>query len=571
MTSSATPPLPAGVRHESLEVGAAPVIRHFLQKLDLPGLFDRHLPRLPGRKRDVPTSTVLCVLLSNFLLSREPLYSVAAWASSFVPEHLGLRPEDLALLNDDRCGRAFDHLFRADRASLLTAVALAAIGAFELALKHMAQDTTTVTFSGEYAEQPPAEKPDSPVRITRGYNKDHRSDLKQLLYNRTVTADGAVPIHCKIHDGNTADSKVHKETWLALCEIVGGPDFLYVADSKLCDHDSMCLIAKKNGRFLTVMPRTRGEHARFLVWVQENEVNWSEVLRKNNHRGKHKPKVVYCGLEDAKGSAEGYRILWYHSSQKQQRDYQARMKKVNKTRKRLQRLRPPGRGEAFKTKQAARQAAQKALARGKVQDWLRVVIEEVVRTELVQEGPGRPGPDTLYKQVQIKSYKIRVEINEAALQRAARCDGLFALMSNDKSLSVKEALQKYKYQPYAEKRHQQLKSVFDVRPVWLKNAKRVESLLWLYPMVDLVQALLEREVRRHMAQAEIKSLPLRPEKRHSEKPTSELVLNALQGHRRHRLLDPQGVELYRFHDPVSDAAQSVLELLNIDLAAYGLA
>jgi transposase len=152
-----------------------------------------------------------------------------------------------------------------------------------------------------------------------------------------------------------------------------------------------------------------------------------------------------------------------------------------------------------------------------------VVIEEVVQVEQVQQGRGRPGPDTLYKQVHIKRYKIRVENNEAALQRAARCDGLFALMSNDKSLSVKEALEKYKYQPYAEKRHQQLKSVFYVRPVWLKNAKRVESLLWLYHMVDLVQALLEREVGRRMEEAEIASLPLRPEKRHSEKPTSELV------------------------------------------------
>jgi transposase len=571
MTNVTVPPLVAGMRHESLEVGAAPVIRHFLEKLDLPGLFDRHLPSLPGRKRDVPTSTVLCLLLSNLLLSRKPLYRIAAWASGFVPEHLGLRPEDLALLNDDRCGRALDHLFRARRASLLTAVALTTIRAFQLALKHLAQDTTTVTFSGEYADQPPVAKTDSPVRITRGHNKDHRPDLKQLLYNRTVTADGAVPIHCKIHDGNTSDSKVYKETWLALCDIVGGPDFLFVADSKLCNKRDMRRIDKGNGRFLTVMPRTRAEHARFLAWVQENEVNWSEVTRKNNPRGKDKPKVVYRGFEEPLGSEEGYRIFWYHSSQKQERDCQTRMKKLNKTRKRLQRLRPPGRGAVFKTEQAAREAAEKALQKGKVQDWLQVVIEEVVQVENVQQGRGRPGPDTLYKQVQIKSYKIRVENNEAALQRAARCDGLFALMSNDKSLSVKEALEKYKYQPYAEKRHQQLKSVFDVRPVWLKNTKRVESLLWLYHMVDLVQALLEREVRRQMAEAEIASLPLRPEKRHSEKPTSELVLNALQGHRRHRLLDQQGVEIYRFHDPVSDPTQSVLELLNIDLAAYGLA
>jgi predicted AAA+ superfamily ATPase len=109
-----------------------------------------------------------------------------------------------------------------------------------------------------------------------------------------------------------------------------------------------------------------------------------------------------------------------------------------------------------------------------------------------------------------------------------------------------------------------------VRPVWLKNVKRVESLLWLYHLVDLVQALLEREVRRQMEEAETESLALYPEKRHSAAPTSELVLNALQGHRRHRLLDEQGQEIYRFHDPVGEVAQTVLDLLRIDRSAYGL-
>src|ERR1700731_4375281 len=223
MTSSPTPPLPAGLRHEALAVGAAPVIRHFLEKLGLPALFDGHLPQLRGRQRDVPSSTVLCVLLSNLLLAREPLYAIAAWASGFVPEHLGLLPAQLPRLNDDRFGRALDHLFRSDRASLLTAVVLNTIRLFHLALHEMHQDTTTLTFAGEYADQPPVVQTDRPVRITRGHNKDPRPDLKQLLYNRTLTADGAVPIHCKLHDGNTADSKGHKRTWLELCDLIGSP------------------------------------------------------------------------------------------------------------------------------------------------------------------------------------------------------------------------------------------------------------------------------------------------------------------------------------------------------------
>jgi len=133
-----------------------------------------------------------------------------------------------------------------------------------------------------------------------------------------------------------------------------------------------------------------------------------------------------------------------------------------------------------------------------VKDLLRVSIEEVVKVRHVQARRDRPGQETLYKQVKTIRYKIRVEDNEEGQREAQKEDGLFALMSNDKKLTVAQALAKYKYQPNAEKRNEQLKGVFGVRPVWLKSGQRVESLLWLYHLVEVVQALLERVIRRQM-------------------------------------------------------------------------
>ena len=104
-----SPSLPAGLRLESLEVGAAPLVRHFLRRLDLSGLFDRHLPPLPGRQPALSSSVTLTLLLTNLLLARQPLYAIPAWVARRVPEHIGLLPEHIALLNDDRFGRALDH------------------------------------------------------------------------------------------------------------------------------------------------------------------------------------------------------------------------------------------------------------------------------------------------------------------------------------------------------------------------------------------------------------------------------------------------------------------------------
>jgi transposase len=561
-----SPVLPDGVRLESLEVGACPLVRHFLRRLDLPGLFERHLPALPGRRPELPTQATLAVLLTNLLLARQPLYAIPAWASRRVPEHLGLKPDQLALLNDDRIGRALDHLYKADLASLLTALAVGAVRAFDVELSELHQDTTTVTFSGQYAGQP-----DGPPRITFGYNKDHRPDLKQLLYGITISADGAVPVHCKVYDGNTSDDSVHIDTWESLRGIAGRADFLYVADSKLCTRENMGHIASRHGRFLTVMPRTRSEDSWFRSHLQEHPVEWREVHREPNPRRRDGPEVVYHGVEAPRRSSDGYRVLWYRSSQKQEQDQQSRQQRLERAYARLDGMQAPGRRREPRSASEAGEAAERILVEEQVRGLLRIEVEREVQEEYRQVGPGRPGPKTPYQRVESYRYRVRFEEDQEALLREARCDGLFPLMTNDASLGVQEALLKYKYQPFVEKRHEQLKSVFGVAPVWLKSPRRVASLLWLYYVVELVQALLEREVRRRMEQEGVGGMGLYPEGRVSEAPTAELAINALEGHRRHRLLDEGGQELRRFHDPLSNAAEELLEFLGVDPSPYGLA
>jgi transposase len=561
---------PQDLQLESLEVGAAPLIHQLLQQLDLATLLQQPLPALPGRQPQVPTPAVLQVLITNLLLARQPLYAIADFARRRVPEHLGLQPEQVSLQGDDRFGRALDHLHRADRASLLTALVLRAVAAFDLDLYEMHQDTTTVTFCGDYADQPPPEQAIRPPRITFGYNKDHRPDLKQLLFSITITDDGAVPVHCKIYDGSTTDDQVHRDSWLFVRAVVGSSDFLYVADSKLCTRENMGWIVDRQGRFLTVMPRTRSEDAWFRCWLLDHEVNWQEVHRQPNPRGLDKPEVVYEAFESPQRSAEGYRILWYRSSQKQQQDCQARQQRLQRARRRLEQLRPVGRGGIFRSYEQAHKAGQRVLQEEQVEHWLHLRVEASFEQSYRQVGPGRPGPGTLHEQVQTMSYQVAVDEDAAALIQAARCDGLFPLMSNDESLTLAEALSKYKYQPFVEKRHEQLKSVFGVTPMWLKNVARIESLLWLYFVVELVQALLEREVRRQMERTDQVSLALCPEGRRSEAPTAALVLSVLEGHRRHRLLVEHGQELRRFHDPLSQVAQQTLALLGVPRTAYGV-
>ena len=47
------------------------------------------------------------------------------------------------------------------------------------------------------------------MAITWGYNKDHRPDLKQLLYILTVSGDSGVPLYFQVASGNVVDDQTH--------------------------------------------------------------------------------------------------------------------------------------------------------------------------------------------------------------------------------------------------------------------------------------------------------------------------------------------------------------------------
>ena len=165
---------------ESLEVGAVPVVAHFLMLLDFEAILDRHLPpnRL-GRRSEVPHGKVLSVMVTNILLSRSPLYAVPEWLGGFVPKHFGIDASHRAFFNDDRIGRSLDHAFLCNLASLTTDVVVRAVRRFALDLRQLHNDSTSVTMHGEYRGQDEV-KDKEPPWITFGFNKDHRPDLKQL-------------------------------------------------------------------------------------------------------------------------------------------------------------------------------------------------------------------------------------------------------------------------------------------------------------------------------------------------------------------------------------------------------
>jgi transposase len=556
-------------RLESLEVGPLPLIRAMLDALGVEAILERHLPEpAQGRPRQLSAARCICVLLENILVSRQPLYAVPQWLAGFVPEPLGLSADEMRLFNDDRIGRELERVFECDPAAVATDLVVAAVRRFGLRLNQLHNDSTTVTFHGKYRPKTGTVAGKRPPEITYGFNKDHRPDLKQLVFELSTTADGAVPVHFRVHDGNITDDQTHRDTWLALRQLVGTADFLYVADSKLAVSETLRFIDQQGGGFVSVLPRSRGEVQEFYRQVRTENIDFREVRRDQNPREPSKP-IVYDGFESPQRSSEGFRILWYRSSQKLHDDQDRRGNRLAIARMKISQLEGRlGRGR-LRDPAVALAEAGKILQQHDVAEFLKVTVEERAAEEFEQVSPGRPGPNTRFARVKVPFLLLLVHEDGAAVAAAARADGLFPLVTNHPSLTLEQALTVYKHQPFLEKRHEQMKSVLEVAPVFLKSPRRVAALLLVYFLALLISALLERQIRQQMRKAGVRQLPLYPEDRLCRAPTAALLLDAFRGLRRHRLLGPDGRELKTFFDPLPPVAAQLLAMFDIDPATFG--
>ena len=497
-----------------------------------------------GRERHVEAALAL---VKNVLTARSALYRVKEWATDIDPDLIGS-----VEFNDDVLGRALDKVFAADRASLQSKMTMAAVSKFSIDIGTIHNDSTSVSLFGNYASQDK-----KAVKLKRGHSKDHRPDLKQLIFSLSVAADGAVPIHFKSYDGNVTDDTTHQESWTTLRGILSKSDFIYVADSKLCTEDNMKYIDTNQGSFITIVPRTRAETTEFAKEAYQGDVRWEEVWSKGNSRKKSEVDR-YEVAEGFYQLREGYRLFWYRSSQKIKRDEETRNDLIDTALEKLEQLQNQKK-RGPKTKKALEKSVSSILIKYKATEWINTEIKVVDDIVFKKTSRGKPSTDATFTRVVTKKYQLIIRKNPEGIARSQVMDGVFPLTTNTK-LDALEVLKHYKYQPNLEKRFNLFKSVCDVAPVYLKNNKRIEALMFIYFIAMLIAALIERRLRQEMEANGIKSIKSLPEDRSSPTPTWEQLVRLFDGFARYDLLDAKKL-VKTFNDKTTEVQKQILGLL----------
>jgi len=538
------------------QVDVLPMVKHYMSSLDLYNLFNKYVPTSNNCQAEHAES--LCIITANIICDNKPLYKVQEWLAKYAD---GLTNESVNAdkFNDDRLGRSLCALFQADRHSLMTEVSCNAIKLHKLLTDEIHNDSTTVTFKGQYATSDP-----DAVQLKHGHNKDFRPDCKQIVFGLNITADGHVPLSYKAYNGNQDDDTTHIPNWNVLRGLIKKEDFIYIADCKLCSSKNLAYIDRNNGYFITIIPKFHKESKSFIEYIKTNDVKWQDAFEIRHSRKKQ--QVNKYRTYEAGKNTKGYRVIWVHSSSKDQDEKHRRLKKIDKAQKAMQELIPKLNAYHLKTQKQITKAVNKIC--NQVPGLIDVKITKG-RKQICKRIPStrRRAGDPIYENKWSFTYGLEWKINEQAVISESKTDGLFPLITNNHLLDAGEVLRMYKRQSYLEKRMYTKKSILDVAPVFLKKERRIEAVLLLYFFALMIVSLIERNIRLNMTKQKIEKLPILPQKMNTKKPTwnniryfcRDIHLSVILKNKVTIQVDVQGL---------SDLHKKVCELAEVPSSAY---
>jgi len=451
------------------------IVAGICREIDLAGQIDRIVG--PTNRQIRVGEAVQAMVLNALGFVGRPLYLTPEFFANKPLERL-LRPGLTAeMLNDDSLGRALDSLYEAGLTEIFAQVASHALHLFRIQHRFVHLDTTSLSVEGAY------ERPAEPgvVRITHGYSRDERPDLKQVVVALLTSYRSALPLWIQALDGNASDTHIFPQVVEAYIAHLQEEEMPYlVADSALYSEANLHQLGEI--RWLTRVPERIGL-ARALI----EEVSASDM--------QPAAQEGYCSLELCTtygGVRQRWLIVW--SEQAEKRERAALQKRVSQERGRAEQAWKGLLRHEFPSREAAEEAVGR-LSEGWVYHQVAVSYREVAH----YSRRGRPAAGAVPQRV---GWHLEGEVVERceAIAQAERRLGKFILATNElaaERLPAEEMLLAYKGQGVGPERgFRFLKDPwFFADSLFLKSPKRIMALVMVMGLALLVYALAEHKLR----------------------------------------------------------------------------
>jgi transposase len=474
----------------------------------------------------IDPGTIVLGMILDTLSGRSPLYRLEEFFAQ----------QDTALLlgkavapeafQDDSVGRVLDRLYDTGTMKVFTACAVQADRVFGFDKRYVHFDTTSITVYGDYRPLEEAEEQEVPFRITYGYSKDKRPDLKQFVLS-TLCVDRAVPLWGKPEDGNASDKTVNNTvlsdiaTFLAQHGVAPGA-YIYIADAALVTEDN--LVALGDTLFISRLPATYNECGRLIADAVAHNT-WEEVgVLASTQPTKHRPVTSYKAYEGhvtLYGTL--YRAVVVHSSAQDKRRQQRLARDIQAAQSMIQTAVRTAERQEYFCRADAEAAAVKLRAVPAPYHLVDVTVEEQP-----VYGRGRPSAHKP-RTVTAMHYRLKTTISPqtdriAGMEEEAGC---FVLLTNVPTAgplahSARDILTVYKEQHGTEQNYGFLKDPVIVNSLFLKKPERIEALGLVLLLALLLWRLMERAMRTYI---DTTQTPLTGwDKKATERPTSFMMV-----------------------------------------------
>lgn len=418
-----------------------------------------------------------------------------------------IRAEDF---NRFKLGRTLDEIYEFGCDTMFAHIANKACEkeGIDTRFKHL--DTTTFSLTGLYLE----DSDENAIKVTHGYSKDHRPDLKQVVQELLVSQDSAVPLFTKTWDGNTSDNEVFNARTKALVESFKNsesPSYL-IADSKLYSKENSHNL--KDLPFITRVPETINDVKDVIQKSQSETMNWQ--IHSEDRKYKVFEKIHY---EIAQ------RWIVVHSIPAQRRVEETIKKKVQKEKSKIEKEILHLQADRFFCEADARKALEEKTKKWDFHLPTSVAVEELK----IYSTKGRPKlgavPDKLVYQI-----KLQIEEKVESINSFIERDSCYVLATNVEAshLSAKEIIDNYSEQQSVERGFRFLKDpLFFTSSLFIKKPSRIQAMLMVMTLALLVYAIAERRLRNCLKETG-KSLPNQINKQ-VQNPTLRWVFQLLDG------------------------------------------
>jgi transposase len=422
---------------------------------------------------------VKAMLLNGLGFANRQLY--------LVPQFFENKPLDLLIkegiepnnLNDTVLGRALDSLYEYGVTPLFSLISEKAFKNLNIVAKYHHLDSTAIHVDGKYNSN--EEKKEGVVHITKGYSKDHRPDLNQVMLEMICENSHGIPLAMRALDGNSSDKVSFEKMVVDHIESLNKTTTgTVVADSAIYTADNLGSFRNNNIKWITRVPNQIKETKKI--------INSLSIDRMTPHSKDE--RYSYLSLGNSYADVNQHWII-VHSSPAKERAKKSISRKFNKLVNKEIKVFNSLKSISFACEDDANRALNKLTKK--------LLLLEPIDTKIVEhkryKKAGKPK-----KNQQPDFYEYTVESNYsfkiAPYHQEVWRKSVFILASNDLNIEAEEIIDAYKNQFVVERGFRFIKSPeFLADSLYLKKPERIEALLFIMTLCLMVYASLEMKIR----------------------------------------------------------------------------